>query len=155
MMGVRGVTDISGAVWVDCVDRIDEPRSEFGDLDVDAAEFPVDEGVLVYHDFGGLELEDHEGGDCVHLEGAVGPSHRPRVQEVVSVVLRRLQLVRVPSYQHLHPQLLRLVLQRLLVSPGDDLMAVQHSDLDPAELEDLGRREGTFSSANSPTASSS
>jgi hypothetical protein len=52
--------------------------------------------------------------------------------------------VGVPGQQQVSAQLLGLVLQSLLVAPGNYLMPVDHSDFDPAELEGLGNTQRTF-----------
>lgn len=63
----------------------------------------------------------------------------------MSVALRGLQFVRVPSYEP-PSNSLSLILQGLLVTPGNDLVVVKGSDLNATELRDLHQSEGTFSS---------
>jgi hypothetical protein len=69
--------------------------SDFGDFGVDAVQLSFDQGIFIDDDFTGLELQDHEGRDCIDLQSTIGSSHRARVQEVGSVVLGCLQIMRV------------------------------------------------------------
>ena len=55
-----------------CLMRGYEYESWTGDLDVLALQLVVAQGVLVHHDLGGLELQDHEGRNGVDGKGTVG-----------------------------------------------------------------------------------
>ena len=100
----------------------------------------VDEGKDVI----ALDTKKDKRGARIAVGSRVGAGDAPWIDEVLAVVLSDVVLVRMAAHQDIAVKLSLYGSQCLHVSPGDDLMTVNDTDLEVVNLDDLCLRKTLY-----------